>query len=87
MTLTTYTATIWGDTYALRAEWGRNDSPIMRRDDESGAWLSTGRHVAEFRGPADAMRAELQLSARASGSDLSAVDRDITQAVRRMAEA
>lgn len=67
---TTYTATVWGDTYRLRADWAEAASPI-ERDTAEGGWAPTGWQVADYRHrPADAMRAELGRMELATGSDL-----------------
>ena len=62
----TYTATIWSDTYRLRANWAEASSPI-ERETEFG-WDATGAQVADYgHSPARAMRAELEAAAHASG--------------------
>ncbi len=73
MEATTITATIWSDTYSLRANWGDAASAIERETE--GGWEPTGMQVADYRHSSeDAMRAELEAAVVASGDDVDDAD-------------
>ena len=53
MTTAVYGTTIWGDRYAVRADWSQASSPIEHLDGDN-EWQPTGRQVADYCHSADA---------------------------------
>jgi hypothetical protein len=65
--MATYEATIWGETYRMRADFAEASSPIQTQDAE-GNWISTPYQVADFgHRPQDAMGDLLAEGAREGG--------------------
>lgn len=64
-----YEATIWDETYKIKADWSDAASQIMR-DNCDGEWEPTGYQVADFRhSHRAAMKRELELSLETCGGD------------------
>ncbi len=69
MKIATITATIWSDTYSLRANWADAASAIERETEDG--WLPIGMQVADYSHSTEAaMRAELELVVVADGGIL-----------------
>lgn len=67
MTTTILSTRVWGDTYAVRANWAQASDQVQALDAD-GDWVATGHQVADYRHSAEAaLRAQLELSAIASG--------------------
>lgn len=67
MTTTILSTRVWGDTYAVRADWAQASDQVQALDAD-GDWIATGHQVADYRHSAEAaLRAQLELSAIASG--------------------
>lgn len=84
---TTYAATIWGDTYRIRANFAEASCHI-EHEGEPGEWSPWGRQVADFgHDPEDAMTEYLREMAVASGDDPEGdedIADEITEAVDSM---
>lgn len=66
MSATIIETRIWGETYALRADWSRAECPIERGGEDG--WFPTGQQVADYiHNSRAALRAELVSSAISSG--------------------
>lgn len=80
MKATTYTASIWEETFELRADWSNAASQIERMTDDG--WKATGRQVADFQhSPAAAMRWEIESMVVAGGDAVEDCQDDIDDAI------
>ena len=81
--MTAYRCQVFGDSYAVRADWGNAAAPVERLAD--GRWESTGERVAYYRhSPTAAMRDEVVTVVRESGDDPDAFADAIDLAVSTM---
>ena len=83
--ITTYTVNIWGETYSIRADWAHASSPVESQGDD-GFWIPTGRLVADYHAPEDAMADYLRIIAAFGGNDPTECQAEIDAAVAAMFE-